>query len=85
MTNHPNRGKSNNLGYRVVSSNCTEKAQIMPNITVCPRCGKCYEERCEEEANSPTRSCLDCFGKLRNSNLNMLTDEFARYEAQRIQ
>ena len=35
----------------------------MPNITVCPRCGSCYEETSSEEANSPDRCCGSCWRK----------------------
>jgi len=33
----------------------------MPCITDCPRCGKSYEEKSEEEASSPNRLCLSCY------------------------
>lgn len=32
-------------------------------ITTCPQCGALYEERSEEEANSPDRSCMRCAGR----------------------
>lgn len=32
----------------------------MANITTCPRCGSCYEESSEEQANAPTRCCASC-------------------------
>jgi len=32
-------------------------------ITDCPKCGKLYEEKSEEEAYSPNRSCLQCYQK----------------------
>ena len=31
-------------------------------ITTCPKCGRAYEEQSREEADSPNRMCLDCFG-----------------------
>ena len=33
----------------------------MPNITTCPKCGRCYEEVSEEMANSYERLCRPCF------------------------
>jgi hypothetical protein len=30
-------------------------------ITTCPKCGKLYDEKSEEEANAPGRSCLACY------------------------
>ena len=33
----------------------------MPHITVCPECGKGYEESSEEEANNPNRLCRECY------------------------
>ena len=30
-------------------------------ITTCPKCGKAYDEQSREEADSPNRTCLDCF------------------------
>lgn len=43
-------------------------------ITTCPKCGKCYEEQSEEEANSPSRECMDCWGKARTK------ENLRRYE-----
>ena len=31
--------------------------------TNCLKCGKCYEEQSEEQANSPARECMDCWMK----------------------
>lgn len=36
----------------------------MSNITVCTKCGKCYEEVSEEEANAPHRRCQSCYRQL---------------------
>lgn len=33
----------------------------MPNITVCPQCGCCYEACTEEVANSSDRLCKKCY------------------------
>ena len=35
----------------------------MSYITICPECGKMYEEENEEQANNPFRECADCFTK----------------------
>ena len=35
------------------------------SATNCLNCGKCYEEQSEEQANSPSRECMDCWMKAR--------------------
>ena len=30
----------------------------------CPKCGRCYEETCEELANAPDRQCDSCFDRM---------------------
>ncbi len=32
----------------------------MPNITICPQCGRCYEETSWEQADNPDRRCREC-------------------------
>lgn len=41
----------------------------MSRVTTCTKCGKLYEETCEELANAPERQCWTCFDK-------MIDDEF---------
>lgn len=33
----------------------------MSHATTCPRCGSCYEESSDEQANSPDRLCNSCW------------------------
>lgn len=33
----------------------------MACLTNCPKCGTCYEESSEEQANSPARVCMNCW------------------------
>jgi hypothetical protein len=33
----------------------------MACITTCSKCGRCYQEISEEEANAPDRKCANCF------------------------
>ena len=36
----------------------------MAHITTCPKCGKLYEDTCEELANAPDRQCDACFDQM---------------------
>lgn len=49
-------------------------------ITNCPKCGTCYEEQSEEEANSPKRECMDCWMKDRTEeNLRFRVNQEMRW------
>lgn len=49
----------------------------MPHITICPVCGRCYEEGSEEEANSPDRECISCWNerKMREEKHSCIVNE----------
>lgn len=49
----------------------------MPNITICTRCAKAYEEKSEEEANSPIRKCTECYKKT-GSGVSPAADSFEK-------
>lgn len=48
----------------------------MANLTTCPKCGKCYEEKSEEEANSPNRCCAQC--ALDENSLKLEANDYFR-------
>lgn len=46
----------------------------MPTTT-CPKCGRCYEETSEEEANAPSRRCSTCWHEQHTADERHAIDE----------
>lgn len=47
----------------------------MAHITNCPKCGRCYEETSEEEANAPSRRCSTCWHEQHTADERRAVDE----------
>lgn len=52
----------------------------MPHITICPACGRCYEECSEEWASREDRRCIECYHEMLAMAEEVAADERRRLE-----